>query len=264
MKPFDLTGFLKMGGGLGDTFDGSNNRKFPGVAKPIRNAGEDESCGPDCTVARAMEISANTVFYDMVLNKVKPSGVAKAAEQAGVRTKDNGGNATLFTGDNNISLGGGETAVSPRDMAAAYASFAGGGTYHEQHFVAKLTNGQDEVEFDENNIKSNPAFDDDAAKSQQIAGNVTEALKPVISHSNLKCPTGHECAGKTGTQQYAPQGRATRRPTATSTRRPGWWATPRRCPRRCGSAATATSRCTTRRASRSTAPRSPVRRGRSS
>ena len=29
------------------------------------------------------------------------------------------------------------------------ASFASGGTYHEQHFVSKLTNGQDEVEFDE-------------------------------------------------------------------------------------------------------------------
>ncbi|GAB3139873.1 transglycosylase domain-containing protein [Amycolatopsis sp. NPDC004378] len=205
MKPFDLTGFLKMGGGLGDVFDGSNNRKFPGVAKPIRNAGEDESCGKDCTVARAMEISANTVFYDMVLNKVKPSGVVAAAKEAGVRTSDNGGNATLFAGDNNISLGGGRTAVAPRDMAAAYSSFASGGVYHEQHFVAKLTNAQDEVEFDENNIKTNPAFDNDAAKSQQIAGNVTEALKPVISHSNLKCPAGHECAGKTGTQQYAPK-----------------------------------------------------------
>lgn len=205
MKPFDLTGFLKMGGGLGDIFDGSNNRKFNGVAKPIRNAGEDESCGTQCTVARAMEISANTVFYDMVLNHVHPSGVVTAAKQAGVRTADEGGTATLFAGDNNISLGGGKTAVPPRDMAAAYASFASGGMYHEQHFVAKLTNAQDEVEFDESNIKSKPAFDDDASKSQQIAGNVTEALKPVINHSHLNCPSGHECAGKTGTQQYAPQ-----------------------------------------------------------
>jgi membrane peptidoglycan carboxypeptidase len=90
-------------------------------------------------------------------------------------------------------------------MASAYASFASGGVYHEQHFVSKLTNAQDEVEFDENNIKSNPAFDNDAAKSQQIAGNVTEALKPVIGHSSLKCPPGHECAGKTGTQQYSPK-----------------------------------------------------------
>ncbi|WP_103340313.1 transglycosylase domain-containing protein [Amycolatopsis sp. CA-126428] len=205
MKPFDLTGFLKMGGGLGDIFDGSDNRKFPGVAKPVRNAGDNESCGPQCTVARAMEISANTVFYDMVFNKVKPKGVVTAAKQAGVRTTDEGGTATLFDGDNNISLGGGKTQVAPRDMASAYASFASGGVYHEQHFVSKLTNGQDEVEFDENNIKSNPAFDNDAAKSQQIAGNVTEALKPVIGHSSLKCPTGHECAGKTGTQQYSPK-----------------------------------------------------------
>ncbi|WIX86757.1 transglycosylase domain-containing protein [Amycolatopsis sp. DG1A-15b] len=205
MKPFDLTGFLKMGGGLGDIFDGSDNRKFPGVAKPVRNAGENESCGTQCTVARAMEISANTVFYDMVFNKVKPKGVVTAAKQAGVRTTDEGGTATLFDGDNNISLGGGKTQVAPRDMASAYASFASGGVYHEQHFVSKLTNAQDEVEFDENNIKSNPAFDNDAAKSQQIAGNVTEALKPVIGHSSLKCPPGHECAGKTGTQQYSPK-----------------------------------------------------------
>jgi membrane peptidoglycan carboxypeptidase len=199
VKAFDLTAFLKMGKGLGETFDGSNNRVLGG--RTVRNAGDSASCGKDCTVAKAMEISANTVFYDMVLNVTKPSRVAEAAKEAGVKVSPDG-RSTLYTDDNNISLGGGGTAVTPEDMAAAYSSFASGGTYHEQHFVSKLTNGQDEVEFDENNIKSNPAFDDDAAKSQQIAGNVTEALKPVISHSNLKCPTGHECAGKTGTQQY--------------------------------------------------------------
>ncbi|MDT7805823.1 MAG: hypothetical protein QOI78_9256 [Actinomycetota bacterium] len=199
VKAFDLTAFLKMGKGLGETFDGSNNRVLGG--RTVRNAGDSASCGKDCTVAKAMEISANTVFYDMVLNVTKPSRVAEAAKEAGVKVAPNG-KSVLYTDDNNISLGGGGTAVTPEDMAAAYSSFANGGTYHEQHFVSKLTNGQDEVEFDENNIKTNPAFDDDASKSQQIAGNVTEALGPVIKHSNLKCPTGHECAGKTGTQQY--------------------------------------------------------------
>jgi len=199
VKAFDLTAFLKMGKGLGETFDGSNNRVLGG--RTVRNAGDSASCGKDCTVAKAMEISANTVFYDMVLNVTKPSRVAEAAKEAGVKVSPNG-KSVLYTDDNNISLGGGGTAVTPEDMAAAYSSFANGGTYHEQHFVSKLTNGQDEVEFDENNIKTNPAFDDDASKSQQIAGNVTEALGPVIPHSNLKCPTGHECAGKTGTQQY--------------------------------------------------------------
>ncbi|MEV4143270.1 transglycosylase domain-containing protein [Amycolatopsis sp. NPDC049691] len=199
VKAFDLTAFLKMGKGLGETFDGSNNRVLGG--RVVRNAGDSASCGKDCTVAKAMEISANTVFYDMVLNVTKPSRVAEAAKEAGVKVAPEG-KSVLYTDDNNISLGGGGTAVTPEDMAAAYASFASGGTYHEQHFVAKLTNNQDEVEFDQNNIKTNPAFDDDASKSQQIAGNVTEALKPVINHSNLKCPSGHECAGKTGTQQY--------------------------------------------------------------
>ncbi|HEY3469440.1 MAG TPA: transglycosylase domain-containing protein [Amycolatopsis sp.] len=199
VKAFDLTAFLKMGKGLGETFDGSNNRVLGG--RTVRNAGDSASCGKECTVAKAMEISANTVFYDMVLNVTKPSRVAEAAKEAGVKVAPEG-KSVLYTDDNNISLGGGGTAVTPEDMAAAYASFASGGTYHEQHFVSKLTNAQDEVEFDENNIKTNPAFDDDASKSQQIAGNVTEALKPVIPHSNLKCPTGHECAGKTGTQQY--------------------------------------------------------------
>jgi membrane peptidoglycan carboxypeptidase len=202
VKAFDLTAFLKLGKGLGETFDGSNNRVLGG--RTVRNAGDSSSCGKECTVAEAMEISANTVFYDMVLNVTKPSRVAEAAKDAGVKVAPDG-KSVLYTDDNNISLGGGGTAVTPEDMAAAYASYASGGTYHEQHFVAKLTNGQDEVEFDENNIKSNPAFSDDAAKSQQIAGNVTEALKPVIPHSKLKCPAGHECAGKTGTQQYTPK-----------------------------------------------------------
>ncbi|WP_410667066.1 transglycosylase domain-containing protein [Amycolatopsis sp. cmx-4-68] len=202
VKAFDLTAFLKMGKGLGETFDGSNNRVLGG--RVVRNAGDSATCGKECTVAEAMERSTNTVFYDMVLNVTKPSRVAEAAKEAGVKVAPEG-KSVLYTDDNNISLGGGGTAVTPEDMAAAYASFASGGTYHEQHFVAKLANAQDEVEFDENNIKTNPAFADDAAKSQQIAGNVTEALKPVINHSNLKCPPGHECAGKTGTQQYTPK-----------------------------------------------------------
>ncbi|MDQ7809989.1 transglycosylase domain-containing protein [Amycolatopsis sp. A133] len=195
-KAFDLTAYLKMGKGLGDTFDGSNNRKFPGRATPLRNAGDSASCGPQCTVAEAMEISANTVFYDMVLNVTKPARVAEAANEAGVPT------SPQMSGDINIALGGGATVATPETMAAGYATFAGGGMRRDAHFVAKLTNAQDEVEFDESKYQPKPAFSDDAQKTAQIAGNVTTALGPVITHSKLKCPTGHQCAGKTGTQQY--------------------------------------------------------------
>ncbi len=198
-KAFDLTAFLKMGKGLGETFDGSNNRKFDG--RTVRNAGESASCGPDCTVARATEISANTVFYDMVRNVTKVDPVADAAREAGVMTEDKGGRAKLSP-DINIALGGGGTVTTAEDMAAGFSTFAGDGMRQKQHFVAKLTNAQDEVEFDETTPKGAPAFSDDADKSKQIAGNVTEALQKVIPYSKLNCPKGHECAGKTGTQQY--------------------------------------------------------------
>ncbi|WP_103353891.1 transglycosylase domain-containing protein [Amycolatopsis sp. CA-128772] len=195
-KAFDLTAYLKMGKGLGDTFDGSNNRMFPGRKTPLRNAGDSASCGTQCTVATAMEISANTVFYDMVLNVTKPGRVAQAANEAGVPTSPE------MSQDINIALGGGATRATPEAMAAGYATFAAGGMRRDAHFVAKLTNAQDEVEFDESKYQATPAFDSDAQKTAQIAGNVTTALGPVITHSHLNCPSGHQCAGKTGTQQY--------------------------------------------------------------
>jgi membrane peptidoglycan carboxypeptidase len=204
MKPYDLTAFLKMGKGLGETFDGTNNRQLGG--RVVRNAGESSSCGPQCTVKKAMEVSANTVFYDMVLNVTKPAPVAEAAKEAGVQAAPNG-KARLGVNDANIALGGGETALTPEDQAAGYSSFASGGVRHTQHFVAKLTNSQDEVEFDNTTDQGKPAFDTDPQKSQQIAGNVTDALGPVIKEAKLKCPANHECAGKTGTQQFDPTGK---------------------------------------------------------
>ncbi|WP_326959980.1 transglycosylase domain-containing protein [Amycolatopsis sp. NBC_01286] len=199
MKAFDLTAFLKMGKGLDSTFDGSNNRTFDG--RVVRNAGPGSSCSTQCTVSEAMMRSANTVFYDMVLNDTKQGPVKQAAQEAGVTTKDDGGQSIISTKDNNISLGGGETQITPVDMASAYATFAANGEQRARHFVTKVVNGQDEVAY-EAPTDAKPAFDSDSDKSRQIAGNVTEALKPVIDFSHLKCPAGHECAGKTGTQQH--------------------------------------------------------------
>ncbi|MEQ0559507.1 transglycosylase domain-containing protein [Amycolatopsis sp. NEAU-NG30] len=199
MKPFDLTALLKMGKGLDSTYDGSNNRTFDG--RIVRNAGPGSTCSQQCTVAEAMMRSANTVFYDMVLNDTKQGPVKEAAKQAGVKVKEDGGQSIISTKDNNISLGGGETQITPLDMASAYATFAANGQQRARHFVQKVTNAQNEVAY-EAATDGKAAFDSDAGKSRQIAGNVTEALKPVIDFSHLKCPNGHECAGKTGTQQH--------------------------------------------------------------
>ncbi|MDT7728214.1 MAG: hypothetical protein QOI21_4790 [Actinomycetota bacterium] len=202
MKPFDLTAFLQMGKGLGETFDGTSPRKFPGVAKEIKNAGPTSSCSKECTVAEAMKISANTVFYDMVLNVTKPGRVAQAAKAAGVQVAPDG--VSKLGEDNNIALGGGSTVVTPEDMAAGFGTFAGDGIQHTTHFVKKLTNSSDETAY-EFQDQGTPAFSKDPALSKQIAGNVTEALAPVIPFSKLSCPANHACAGKTGTQQYEVQ-----------------------------------------------------------
>ncbi|GAA4537840.1 transglycosylase domain-containing protein [Amycolatopsis samaneae] len=202
MKPFDLVAYLKMGKGINDTFDGTDNRVFDN--RTVRNAGPDSSCSQQCTVAEAMKRSANTVFYDMVMNKTHPGPVGTAAKEAGIRTKAEGGQSVLFTDDNNISLGGGKTEVSPVDMASAYATFAADGVQRDRHFVVKVVNSQNETAY-EAKTSGKAAFASDNEKSKQIAGNVTTALKPVIQFSHLACPPGHECAGKTGTQQYAPQ-----------------------------------------------------------
>ncbi|MGW5715805.1 transglycosylase domain-containing protein [Amycolatopsis sp. NPDC003865] len=199
MKPFDLTALLKKGQGLDKTYDGSNNRTFDG--RVVRNAGPGSSCSQQCTVAEAMMRSANTVFYDMVLNDTKQGPVKEAAKEAGVEVKEDGGQSIISTKDNNISLGGGETQITPLDMASAYATFAANGQQRQRHFVLKVSNGQNEVAY-EASTDAKAAFDSDSDKSRQIAGNVTEALKPVIDFSHLKCPNGHECAGKTGTQQH--------------------------------------------------------------
>ncbi|MFD2417961.1 transglycosylase domain-containing protein [Amycolatopsis pigmentata] len=203
-KAFDLAAFLKMGKGLGETFDGSIRRQFgvlpDGSPRYVNNASQANSCGTQCTVAEATKISANTVFFDMVANVTGIQAVADVAKEAGVTdlTTQNQGV------DYNISIGGGSTEVTPLDMATGYSTFADNGVSLPRHFVAKVTDPGGALVY-QAPTDPKPAFTpNDSDKSKQIAGNVTMALKPVIGFSHLTCPQGHECAGKTGTQQYDP------------------------------------------------------------
>jgi membrane peptidoglycan carboxypeptidase len=199
-KPFDLVALLQKGKGLGEVYDGTSPREFGSAT--VRNS-DGLQC-PQCTVASAMEQSINTVFYDIVANDTGVDAVVKAAKAAGI--PDAHAKPTMKGADNNISIGGGTTQVTPEDMAAAYATFAADGVHRQQHFVAKLANAQDETVFEVKD-EGTPAFSDgDPEKSKQIAGNVTESLQPVVKHSHLDCEGGRECAGKTGTHQYVDPG----------------------------------------------------------
>ncbi|MGH3433251.1 MAG: transglycosylase domain-containing protein, partial [Thermocrispum sp.] len=196
IKPFDFVGLLKQGKGPYATYDGSSPRTFPGDGVPISNS-EGTQCPAPCSVMEAMKMSINTVFYDMVVNEVKPSGVIEALKQAGVKDT-----TELHDNLNNIAIGGGDNKITPRDMAAAYATFAADGIQRDSHFVSKITTPDGEVVY-QAETKGKPAFGKDKEKSKQIAGNVTKTLVPVLPYSNRACDNGRACAGKTGTHEAA-------------------------------------------------------------
>ncbi|MFT7835247.1 transglycosylase domain-containing protein [Saccharothrix sp. BKS2] len=210
-KPFDLVAALQAGKGLGSTYDGRSPKSFDiGTDKPlvIRNASDrGNSCGEQCPVRKAMEMSLNTVFYEMVL-EIGTQPVADAAFEAGIPKTVNvyGEERKLLSNETGgppnigIALGGGEAQVRPFDMASAYATFAARGVYHEPFFVSKITKDDGEAIYQHVDV-SRVAFDADPTKSQNIADNVTEALRPVLKYSRLECAGGRECAGKTGTHE---------------------------------------------------------------
>ncbi|CCH35665.1 transglycosylase domain-containing protein [Actinosynnema sp. NPDC047251] len=213
-KPFDLVAALHRGKGLGSTYDGVSPKTFPGGPGTaddivIRNASDTgNTCGKQCSLRKAMEMSLNTVFYDLVANDIGPQAVADAAWEAGIPKSVplEGKEQKLLVGEGDtppgtgISIGGGEAQVRPFDMASAYGSFASGGTYHKPYFITKITSPNDQIlaqHIDESRV----AFGADAEKSRDIADNVTESLKPVLTYSKLPCAGGRECAGKTGTHE---------------------------------------------------------------
>ncbi|TCP57374.1 membrane peptidoglycan carboxypeptidase [Tamaricihabitans halophyticus] len=208
-KPFDLAAALKMGHGLGETYDGSSPRTIAGTE--VSNS-EGVDCG-ECSVATAMERSINTVFVDMAVNTTGTRAVADAAHEAGIPKEINGKKtlegANGGAPDANIAIGGGLTQVRTIDMASAYATFAAAGEYRTPHLIDEAKNSEGQVvHVGESDAK--PAFDQNAEKSKQIAGNVTNSLEPVVPYSSLACPGDWDCAGKTGTHQYvSPDGEKT-------------------------------------------------------
>ncbi|MCE7005149.1 penicillin-binding protein [Kibdelosporangium philippinense] len=208
-KPFDLVAFLHKGKGLGETFDGTSGRKFGGIT--IHNS-ENDDCGEHCSVAKAMELSINTVFADIGYNQTGLKAVAAAAIEAGIPNNIGRQNMPLEqTPDLNIVIGGGKYVATPLNMASAYATFAANGTKRSPHFVAKVTNPNDGDAVvwsgDESLSQPQQAFSkSDAAENAKIARNVTESLIPVVNNTRggaLKCIEGRQCAGKTGTHGCA-------------------------------------------------------------
>jgi membrane peptidoglycan carboxypeptidase len=159
---------------LQSVFDGSTPRTIDGQ---VVNNSDGESCS-SCSLADAMKLSINTVYYDLA-SKVGPANVAKLAKSMGIpanRTDD--GTATLElsgTTDDRIGIGGYE--VRPIDQAAGFGVFATGGVKHSTYFVQSITDSSGKKIYD---------HADDAVQvlDPKVANDVSVSLRPIASYSN--------------------------------------------------------------------------------
>jgi membrane peptidoglycan carboxypeptidase len=207
---FDLVALLHEGKGLGEVYDGTSPRKFgqncdkaSGKCTTVNNQGNANSCGKHCSVAKAMELSVNTVFADIVFNEVGTRAVARAAIEAGI-PPNVGQKAIPLEGgagvapNINIALGGDVYQARPADIAGAFATFAANGIKRTPHLVAKVTTPETNsvvLDQDVTQAGGSRAFGaNDPETNAKIARNVTEALLPAAA--KFPCAENRPCAGK--------------------------------------------------------------------
>jgi penicillin-binding protein 1A len=149
----------------------------------------DSSYAGWSSVTRATLRSDNTVFAQLTLD-VGPDRVAATARRLGVRSPLD------VNGSHVPSMGLGTIAVSPLDMASAYATLAGGGVYSEPMAIRKVVraNGREDVEAGWGKPRRSRVIPD------WVAWEVTQILEDNIRYgTGTRAALGRPAAGKTGT-----------------------------------------------------------------
>lgn len=188
-KPFVFAAALQSGKniGLGTVYNGANGQTLAG--QKINNS-EGVSCD-QCDVKSAMTKSINTVFYKMALDVTIPK-VAAAAHAAGIPDD------LLKKGNAGLALGDDE--VHPKDMAAAFATFAANGQRREPYLVSKVEDSSGRV------LYERPSDSPEQALDPKVARNVTESMLDVAQSSRFPLADGRQVAAKTGTVQLGTTG----------------------------------------------------------
>jgi membrane peptidoglycan carboxypeptidase len=179
-KAYVLAAALKSGIPLAKTFSGKSPQTIDGQV--YRNDSNEQFGQINLTTATAQ--SVNTVFVKLG-ETVGVGKVADAAYAAGLPK------TTTLSRNGSMMLG--SDSVHPIDAAAAYATFAAGGTYVQPYVVQSVTDATGHSLY---SVKpqSRTAF------SKAVSSDVTYALEHVITGGTGKSAAiGRPAAGKTGT-----------------------------------------------------------------
>jgi membrane peptidoglycan carboxypeptidase len=198
IKPYVLATALEQGIGVNARRDGSSPQTFPDRPdKPVRNSG-GASC-PACTLTEAMVKSLNTTFYGLAY-EVGPENVAETVRKAAGMPDvwEQGqfkGQKTLANsnGGTGSSIGIGEYEMRPIDQAVGFATLASGGIQRDPYFVAKVADSAGAVL-----LETTPDAGE-RVMQEDVANDVTFALKGVAQASKRALDGGREVASKTGT-----------------------------------------------------------------
>ncbi|NEK84928.1 penicillin-binding protein [Blastococcus saxobsidens] len=199
VKPYVLATALDQGIGIQARRDGSDDQTFPDrPGQPVTNSG-GVGCAA-CTLTEAITRSLNTTFYSLAY-EVGPENVRDTilaatglpdtwqdGNLAGDRVLAAPGGAT------GSSIGIGEYEMRPIDQAQGFATLAAGGIRRDAHFVAKVTDSEGTVLFEQ------AALPGEQVLPADTVNDVTVALKEVASYSRRALDGGREVASKTGTQ----------------------------------------------------------------
>ena len=141
------------------------------------------------SVSRATLRSDNAVYAQLTLD-VGPDRVGEMARKLGVRSP------LEVRGHYVPAMGLGSVAVSPLDMASAYATLAAGGIHSEPTAIRKvvLPNGKEDTKAGWGSPKRTRVIPDG------VAWKVTQILEDNVATAPARAPSfGRPAAGKTGT-----------------------------------------------------------------
>jgi membrane peptidoglycan carboxypeptidase len=196
-KPIVLSAALRRGLDPGSVVDATSPQNFRGrLGVPLKNQ-DNVSC-PQCTLTDSMVQSLNTPFYALT-EQFGPNLIRDEAYKLGISERygdllslrDVKGDPMPGKTRSDISIG--RYAVTPRDLATVYATFASGGVRTERHFVRTVTAPGDRV-------LHQAAEQGERVLPAGVASGVSATLSAVVKADNIS--PGRPAAGKTGTQQW--------------------------------------------------------------